>query len=140
MGSHFAVDTIFRQTCNGDGSGHTPEPFLITGRNLAHAHRDAGERAGIAAQLILGEATLIKPTIVQTAAIARVCIPYIQTALHLKAATRLRVATGTLSLVDAAKANGLLVAWLAASSDEKAALGSIVGVDAIWDSVISPAI
>src|SRR4029077_5787959 len=35
---------------NGNGNGHhRPEPSPIWGRDLAHSHRDASERAGIAA-------------------------------------------------------------------------------------------
>jgi hypothetical protein len=128
--------------CNtiGSGNGTGRKPVVFTGRNLAHGHRGAGERAAIAAHLVLGEAELVGPTIIQAAAITRVCPQYVQTALRLQAPTRLRVARGTISLVDAAKANGLLSAWLAATPDEKAALGSIVGVTQIWDEAINPSI
>ncbi len=49
-----------------------------------------------------------------------------------------RIAAGELTLSDAAKANGLLAAWAAATPAEKAALGSAVGVNEIWDSAIQP--
>jgi hypothetical protein len=112
----------------------------INGRNLAHSHRSASERAGLAAQLILGEARLVKPTITQIAPIASVCVPYVQVALKLSEATRNRVVKGELTLADAAKANGLLSAWFSAAPAEKAALGIAVGVDRIWDDVIALAI
>jgi hypothetical protein len=58
----------------------------------------------------------------------------------LKPATRMRVARGELSLLEASKANGLLEAWFASTPDKKVALGIAVGVDQVWDSVISPSI
>jgi hypothetical protein len=97
-------------------------------------------RVRIAARLVRGETQLIRPTITQAVAIARVSTPYVQLALRLSVATRLRVVAGAISLTDAAKANGLLTAWATATPDEKAALGSIVGVDEIWDSAIQPSI
>lgn len=72
--------------------------------------------------------------------VAHVSTPYVQFALRLKQETRARVATGELSLLDAVKANGLLTAWIAATPAEKAALGSIVGVNEIWDRAIFPSI
>jgi hypothetical protein len=112
----------------------------ITGRNLAHAHRSASERAAIAAQLVLGEAELVKPTITQIVPVAHVSKSYVRFALELTPATRDRVAVGEITLSEAAKANGLLSAWLAASSAEKVALGAVVGVNAVWDEVIAPSI
>jgi hypothetical protein len=67
-------------------------------------------------------------------------VPYTQFALRLKPGTRARVAAGELTIAQAAKANGLYAAWVEASPDEKAALGRIVGVDAIWDNMIQPSI
>jgi hypothetical protein len=123
-------------TKNGEGL----KSFPITGRNIAHVRRDASQRAGIAAQLVLGEIELIKPTVVQTVAIAHISQPYINFALRLSAETRARLAAGELSLADAAKANGLLTAWLAATPTEQAALGAVVGVNKIWDAAIAPLI
>jgi hypothetical protein len=112
----------------------------ITGRNLAHAHRTASQRGAVAAQLVLEEVEHTKPTMIQAAAITGANIPYVQLALRLKPETRARVAAGELTIAEAAKANGLLSAWIAATPTEKAALGVAVGVDAIWDAVISPSI
>jgi hypothetical protein len=113
---------------------------LITGRNLAHAHRNAHQRAGIAAQLVLGEVHLVKPTITQVAPVAHVSVPYVQLALRLKVETRARVARGELSLIEATKANGLLTAWIASTPEERAALGAAVGVNEIWDHAIQPSV
>jgi hypothetical protein len=132
MGSQFVVDTTSSVNFN---SGRP-----IFGRDIAHSHRSAGERAALAAQLIVGERTLCQPTATQVGPIVRASLPYIHIARLLKPATRMRVARGELSLVEASKANGLLEAWYSASPDERAALGSVVGVDAVWDAVISPAI
>ena len=112
----------------------------ITGRNLAHAHRGAHERAGIAAQMVLGEVALIKPTITQAASIVRASTTYVHEALRLKTETRARVAVGELSLLDAVAANGLLSAWIASTPAERAALGAAVGVDEIWDHAIQPSV
>jgi hypothetical protein len=121
---------------NGNGH-HSP---TVTGRNLAHSHRTASQRAALAAQLVLEEVEQIKPTMIQAAAVTRVNIPYVQFALRLTPATRERVAKGELTIAEAAKANGLLAAWEAATLADKAALGSAVGVNEIWDRAIQPSI
>jgi hypothetical protein len=115
-------------------------PAPVTGRNVAHAPRSVSQRAVLAAQLRLGDAVLVSPTITQCAALTRVSQPCISLALKLKPATRDRVAVGELTLADAARANGLLVAWLAATPAEKAAFGIAVGVNEVWDAAISPSI
>ena len=115
-------------------------PTVITGRDLAHSHRTASQRGALAAQLVLEEVEHIKPTMIQAAAVTRTNIPYVQIALRLTPATRVRVAAGEFTLAEAAKANGLLAAWIASTAAEKTALGAAVGVDAVWDSVIQPLI
>ena len=116
------------------------DSLTVTGRNLAHSHRSGSQRAGLAAQLVLGEATLVKPTITQIAAVTCVSLPYVQVALKLSQTTRDRVVKGELSLPEAARANGLLAAWLTSTPEEKAALGIAVGVNEVWDRAIAPAI
>lgn len=106
---------------NGNGDGLKSDLFLITGHNLAHAHRTSSERAAIAAQLVLGEAEMVKPTITQVVPAARVSVPYVHLALHLKPETRALVAMGELSLSDAGKEDDLLAAWLKASPAKQAA-------------------
>jgi hypothetical protein len=132
MGSQFVVDTTSSVNSN---SGRP-----IFGRDIAHSHRSAGERAALAAQLIIGERVLCQPTATQVGPIVRASLPYIHIARLLKPATRMRVARGELSLVEASRANGLLEAWFASTPDEKVALGIAVGADQVWDSVISPSI
>jgi hypothetical protein len=132
MGAQFVLDTTDSVNFN---SGRP-----IFGRDIAHSHRSAGERAALVAQLILGERTLCQPTVTQVGPIVRASAPYIHVARLLKPATRMRVARGELSLVEASRANGLLEAWFASTPDEKVALGIAVGVDQVWDSVISPSI
>jgi hypothetical protein len=122
---------------NGKGNGHH-SPTLITGRNLAHAHRTASQRGALAAQLVLEELHRVEPTAIQAAADTGANMPYVQIALRLTPLTRARVAKGELTIPEAAKANGLLAAWEAATLAEKAALGATVGVDAVWDNVIQP--
>jgi hypothetical protein len=58
----------------------TASPYYVkdvTGRNVAHAHRTPSQRAGLAAQLVLGEAALIKPTRKQVARLLRVSGPHV---------------------------------------------------------------
>jgi hypothetical protein len=146
----YTVDTPLRNGNGGNGNGNSRgnrnvtglkwNPIPIGGRSLAHRYLTASERAGIAAQLVLGEARLVRPTITQVVPIVRVSPPYVQLALRLTEKTRARVAAGELSLVDAAKANGLLSAWLAASPAEKAAFGIAAGVNNVWDDAIAPSI
>jgi hypothetical protein len=134
------VYTVRNGNGNGNGHGLKPDPVLIAGSSLAHRQLTASQRGALGAQFVLREATITKPTITQVVPIVRVSAPYVQLALHLTAETRARVAMGELSLTDAAKANGLLGAWLAATPSEKVALGVAVGVDNIWDDVIAPSI
>lgn len=142
--THQSLATLYnapnglRNGGNEHGNGHSPSS--VVGRSLAHSHLTASQRAAVAAQLVLGEARLIAPTITQVVPIVHVSTPYVRFALELAEETRDRVAKGDLSLLKAAKANGLLAAWLAASLAERAALGVAVGVDEIWDHVIQPSI
>jgi hypothetical protein len=125
---------------NGNGSGKH-SPLLITGREVfARTNRGASERAGLGAQLVLGEAWLTKLTAAQAAVLTHTTLQNIYAAMHLAPKTRARVAAGELTLAEAAKANGLLAAWISSTPDERAALGVAVGVDKIWDAVISPSI
>jgi hypothetical protein len=117
----------------------TPIP-AYSGRNLAHGHRDSGQRGALAAQLVLGEAKYVKPTITQAVAITGANTFYVRWALELKPATRAHVVAGDITLVEAVKANGLLTAWASATPAEKAALGVAVGVNEIWDSATQPSI
>jgi hypothetical protein len=133
----------FRNGNGDDGNGigdAMPGPVQVTGRNIAHGHRDPGQRGALGAQLVLGEAHHTKPTILQVAAILHVSVPYVRLALDLQPGTRARVAAGEISLSTAAQANGLLASWIAATPEERAALGIAVGVDRIWDGAIAPSI
>lgn len=125
---------------NGNGGGNGHGPVQLTGRNLAHCRRTASQKAAVAAQQVEGEVERTKPTIIQAAADVGANIPYVQLALKLTRATRARVAAGEITISEAAEANGLLAAWLVATSEEKAALGVAVGPDAIWDSAIQPSL
>lgn len=126
---------------NGNrGAENAYSPASVTGRDIAHSHRTASARAGLAAQLVLGEVKLIKPTITQVASIARISIPYVRLGLELTQGTRTHLAAGEITISEAARCNGLLAAWLAATAEEKAAFGVAVGVNEVWDEVIAPSI
>ena len=136
------VYTVPPRNGNGLGNGHgnCKPPILITGRNLTHWQHTIGQRAALAAQLFHREAQLVDLTVAGAARLVQVSCPTVKLAVDLKPITRARVAVGELPLFDAVKGNGLVTAWLAATADEKAALGSVVGVDAIWDSAMQPLI
>lgn len=123
---------------NGGGNGH--KPVQLTGPKLAHAHRTASQKAAVAAQMVKEEVERTKPTIIPAAADIGANIPYVRCALKLTPETRERVAAGEITITEAAKANGLLAAWLASTPEERAAFGADVGVDAVWDAAIKPSL
>jgi hypothetical protein len=78
---------------NGGGKGNGHSPLLITGREIAAlTNDDTGKLAGIAAQLVRGEAQLIKPTVSQAAAIRLSTIYRTDETLHQAPKTRLAAA------------------------------------------------
>jgi hypothetical protein len=78
---------------------------LVTGRNLAHAHRSAVERALLAADLHLGKCTLVQPTIKQMAALLRVSPLLVAAAIQIVSHYERAPAKRT-KLASALKANG----------------------------------
>jgi len=125
---------------NGDRSSSGGQIISFTGRELAHCHFSVSERAAIAAWLVQGRVHLVKPTIKQAAALAGVSVPYVQAALRLDVNVLARVALGEASLADAARGNGLVAAFLAASPKDKVAFAKAVGTDSLWSDAIEPAI
>ena len=127
---------------HGSAAGVQPPRELFTGRNVAHAHRTAAQRALLAADLFDGKAGIIKPTQRQVAAVAGVSVPSVQKARRVNgnglARERIRLGASLNEVVPAGNGNGLAKAWRKASSAERAALGRIVGIDAIWDRAIAP--
>jgi hypothetical protein len=69
-------------------------PREITGRNIAHKPRSAGQRAIIGAELLEGTAILIKPTLLQVSELVSVCAPYIRAAKVATPAERRLIASG----------------------------------------------
>jgi hypothetical protein len=72
-------------------------PRSVTGRNIAHAVRDAGARAFLAADLVRGTVVLEKPTIVQACEITGVWYPYVRAALLATPAERFEIERGARS-------------------------------------------
>lgn len=140
------IGTVYTaKVANGNGGNHNGNgggdpPHTVTGRNLAHARRNANQKGAIAAQMVKGEVVLTKPTMIQAAHDAGANMPYVQLALKLSPESRARVAAGEITIAQALAANGLLEAWLEATPEVRAALGNAVGIDVIWDQVISPAL
>jgi hypothetical protein len=115
----------------------------ITGRNIAHSPRGATQRAVLAAELVLGERLLVDPTILQSAAVCRVCRPYVQAVLKADAGLRAELVAGTAEIGELLRPAGereLAQAWHAASPRERAAFGAHVGIDELWDDAIAPAL
>ncbi len=75
-----------------------PELMLFTGRYLARQKFNRVERAFLAADLVNGTADLIKPTVLQAAALARVNVPYVHWAIRW-AENRVAILAGELPLV-----------------------------------------
>jgi hypothetical protein len=73
-------------------------PRLVTGQWLAHAKLTLAERAYLAGDLYTGAAQLVQPTVVQSAALARVNTCYAHWAIK-RPNDRLLVESGAVSLV-----------------------------------------
>jgi hypothetical protein len=111
------------------------------GRSLAHVHLSASQRAAIAAGLVTGEASLVKPTIGQAATLMKVCPAYVVTALKAGATERAALAAGRRPITDLlrpARDCELERQWQAATPEERQAFARRVGVAALWDDAISP--
>jgi hypothetical protein len=114
----------------------------VTGRNLAHAHRSTVERALAAADLHVGRAVLVAPTVLQAASLLCVCRPYVTAACRIvdDQAARTAVLSGRVSLLDATKAGtGTLAEHFARSTpDEWLEAARVIGPAVIWDHMIAP--
>jgi len=114
----------------------------ITGRNLAHARRTAVERALAAADLHVGRLSLVEPTVIQAAALARVSVGYAHAAIAIvnDAKARAAVIRGRIPLLVASWSGSESLAnhFLRSSRQERAALSETVGLDAIWDECVVP--
>jgi hypothetical protein len=110
------------------GNGHRPPgrvlPLLVTGQNVAKARRTRSQRLRLVEYLVNGRVALIKPTIKQAAALARVSVAEVYRDRRSSKpkptppslADRLRTATPAERL-EAARA---------------------IGVDQVWDSMVLP--
>jgi hypothetical protein len=107
----------------------------LTGRNLAHGRRTAGQRALLAADLSAGRVQLERLTATQAALLCGVSLAYVE-----DPAVRDRIARGEAFNAVAPVRNGLATAWRKASIRERRDLGRVVGVDTIWADAIEPVI
>jgi hypothetical protein len=114
----------------------------ISGRNLAHGRRTAGQRALLAADLSAGRVRLERVTATQAALLCGVSLAYVEAAQAIAddPAVRARIAQGEAFNAVAPLRNGLAAAWRKASIRERRDLGRVVGVDTIWADAIEPAI
>jgi hypothetical protein len=71
----------------------TTSTKILSGRALAHQHLSASQRAGLAAQILESEASIV-PTVHQIATLLEVSVTYVQAARRLSPADRDLVAHG----------------------------------------------
>lgn len=135
-------------TTNGGSHSTSPRPVaspfpVITGRNLAHGKRSALERAFVAADLHLGRAEMVYPTIRQCAHLAHVCVPYVAAAVAIAndQAARAAVLAGDCTITEAAKAvapESLAEHFARATPSEWLKCARMVGPAAVWDHMVAP--
>jgi hypothetical protein len=101
-------------------------------------------RAFAASDLVRGRVDLTKLTIGQAAALLRVCPAYVRAALKAaEAGERLMVLQGYKPLIPSKpkkKTETLAEHLVRATAAERAAAAKVVGADAIWDSMMMPAL
>jgi hypothetical protein len=115
---------------------------LVTGRNLAHSKRSASQRAGVAAQLVLGEADLVNPTVTQVVVLLKVSVPYVEAALAGTADERRELAEGRLTISELHPPISVELAkiWRNASARDRLEFARRVGAEEVWADAVSPAI
>src|SRR5262249_36811538 len=94
------VNMLVRTTTSMPCGAVKAPPRQITGRNIAHVVRNAQQRAVLGAELLQGEAVLVKPTLLQVAELVGVCPAYVRIAYRLNPAERFLVITSGRSLLD----------------------------------------
>jgi len=103
----------------------------VSGRSLAHAHLNRRQRAKLAAALVDGSAEIFPPTVKQAAMLAAVPVVAVTQARRGNGNGRSKL-----------KHNGeTLAEHIARSSPaERIEAARAVGIDTLWDSMISPVI
>jgi hypothetical protein len=96
----------------------------VTGINLARGHRSPSRRAAVAAQLVLGEIEIIKPTLKQACGMTGANREYARKLLHADHSVRLNVEAGVISITDAFP-----------TDDELLHLAREVGVERLWQAI-----
>jgi hypothetical protein len=121
---------------------YDPTAIPISGRAFAHRRRTASQRAGLAAQLVLGEGVLANPTVKQAASLLQVSRPYVQVALKATTGQRENLVSGrlTVSRLKPSPCDLLVRDWNAANDAERVEFARRVGVDQIFDTAIAPVI
>jgi hypothetical protein len=108
----------------------------ITGRNLAHGKHTKTARALMAADLVAGRVKLIRPTVKQAAALARVSAPYVYAAAKPDPAQRRKLERGV-RLMNVVRPTSLTREWCCATREQKIAFIRSVGTDSVWNAVES---
>lgn len=108
----------------------------ITGKNIAHAQRLTVERALLGADLLLGRAVLVAPTLGQCRVLAGVCRQYIRAAAVIAddAEARAAVMAGSRPLLDESLAHHIK----RVTRSERVDAAREVGAGFLWDEMVNP--
>jgi hypothetical protein len=110
-----------------------PQPSRITGQYLARAHLSRQQRAELAAALVDGSVEIFPPTVKQAAILAGVPAFEVSRARHAKGNGHRKRSSP--------KATETLAEHIMRSSlAERIEAARAVGVDLVWDSMVSPLI
>jgi hypothetical protein len=122
---------------------YNPNVLSSTTRSRGR-RRSKGQRAGVAAQWILGERPPIKPTIQVAAAANGVSTTYVKTALKVTAAERAELVAGTVEIVEflpeRKSPSSLSEHFISSTAEEKVEAAKALGVDVVWDQMVLPLI
>jgi hypothetical protein len=134
---------LYRPPIPAATSVAVPPIVTVTGRQVAHGHRTTVQSAFLAAHLHLNLAQLVSPTIKQSAVLAGICSPYAAAAIAIADDPDLcrAVTDGKISLLDAARAEqseSLADHLLRSSLEELKEAGAKVGVNMVFDTMVSP--
>jgi hypothetical protein len=125
---------------NGGATGDATHVTTVTGRRLSRMKSTPARNAFLAVDLYRGTIRVNAFTVAQVAALAGVNVDYVQRALAASPAERTAVLTGRAKLHQLKTGGGeTLASHITRSSPEQLRdAARVVGVDAIWDRMISP--
>jgi hypothetical protein len=130
--------TLSNHRVNGGATNGATNVTTVTGRRLSRMKSTPARNAFLAVDLYHGTIRVKAFTVAQVAALAGVNVDYVQRALAASPAERAAVLTGKAKLHQL-KAGETLASHITRSSPEQLRdAARVVGVNAIWDRMISP--